>query len=109
MALVGGSGSGKSTIVQLLLRLYEPGHGSINIDGVDIKRFTFKSLRSQISTVLQDSFMFDSTIKNNIALMCNDAPEEKIIAAAKAARAHDFIMELPNSKRSLPPHSLSFS
>ena len=96
VALVGGSGSGKSTIVQLLLRLYEPGHGSINIDGVDIKRFTFKSLRSQISTVLQDSFMFDSTIKNNIALMCNDAPEEKIIAAAKAARAHDFIMELPN-------------
>lgn len=95
VALVGESGCGKSTIVQFLLRLYDPEKGVVRIDGYDIKTLILKSLRSQIATVLQDSFIFDGTIKSNIALGRPDVADEMIIAAAKAARADDFITRLP--------------
>lgn len=91
VALVGASGCGKSTIVQFLLRLYDPEQGSIYIDDYDIRHLTFKSLRSQITTVLQDSFLFEGTVGNNIALARTDATDEMIVDAAKKARAHDFI------------------
>ncbi len=100
LAIVGNSGCGKSTIVNLLLRLYDPQHGTITIDNIDIRKFTLNSLRTQISTVLQDSYIFDTTVKENIALaysgnLADIASNENIIAAAKTAKAHEFIQELP--------------
>jgi ATP-binding cassette, subfamily B, bacterial len=94
VALVGPSGAGKSTLVSLILRLYEPQEGSIRIDGIDIRDYKRKSLRRQIGIVLQDSVLFGTTIKENIAYGKLDASMEEIIDAAKAANAHDFITEL---------------
>jgi ABC-type multidrug transport system fused ATPase/permease subunit len=94
VALVGASGAGKSTLVSLILRLHEPRSGAIRIDGRDIKDYKLKSLRQQIGIVLQDSVLFGTTIKENIAYGKLDATTEEIIQAAKAANAHDFIMEL---------------
>ena len=94
VALVGPSGAGKSTLVSLIMRLYEHQEGSIRIDGSDIKDYKRKSLRRQIGIVLQDSVLFGTTIKENIAYGKLDASMEEIIDAAKAANAHDFIMEL---------------
>lgn len=93
-ALVGPSGGGKSTIMNLIMRLYDPTAGSVSIDGVDLKDATFTSIRERISFVGQDTFLFSGTIKNNIALGRKDATEEQIIAAAKAANAHNFISQL---------------
>jgi subfamily B ATP-binding cassette protein MsbA len=93
-ALVGPSGSGKSTIINLMMRLYDPKTGSVEIDGTDLRDATFASLRSRMSYVGQDTFLFSSTIRHNIAVGRDGASEEEIIAAAKAANAHDFIMAL---------------
>lgn len=94
VALVGPSGSGKSTLVSLLLRLYDPLSGNVSIDGVDIRDYRINSLREQISIVLQDSVLFGSTIRGNIAYGTVGASDRDIIEAAKLADAHDFIMKL---------------
>ncbi|MBD2774260.1 peptidase domain-containing ABC transporter [Iningainema tapete] len=96
VGIVGQSGSGKSTLLKLLPRLYEPKSGKILIDGYDISKVELYSLRRQIGFVLQDTLLFDGTVRENIALACPDASDEEIIAAAKVAYAHDFIMNLPN-------------
>ncbi len=95
VALVGASGAGKSTIVNLILRLYDPLGGAILIDGVDIKRYRRESLRREIGIVLQDSILFGATIKENISYGKPDAMEEEIEAAARLASAHEFIAALP--------------
>ena len=96
IALLGKSGSGKSTLGALTLRLYDPQAGSVSIDGVDISKYRLESLRREIGIVLQDSLLFATTVRENIAYGKLDATEQEIVAAAKAANAHDFIMELEN-------------
>lgn len=96
VALVGSSGTGKSTVANLLLRFFDPIEGRILIDGHDIRRLKLKSLRRQISIVFQESLLFRRTIRENIAYGNPQADEEDIIAAAKSAQAHDFITKLPN-------------
>ncbi|RBO94837.1 ABC transporter ATP-binding protein [Pseudochrobactrum asaccharolyticum] len=93
-ALVGASGSGKSTIINLIMHMYDPDHGSVEIDGTDIKYVTLSSLREKLAYVGQDTFLFSNTIMYNIGLGHPDATEEDIQAAAKAANAHDFIMKM---------------
>lgn len=96
IALIGSSGTGKSTVVNLLLRFYDPWQGGILIDGQDIRRYTLKSLREQISVVLQEPLLFRRTIRENIAYGKPEASFEEIVDAAKAAQAHDFIMKFSN-------------
>ncbi|MBW4595694.1 MAG: peptidase domain-containing ABC transporter [Brasilonema angustatum HA4187-MV1] len=96
VGVVGQSGSGKSTLLKLLQRLYEPKSGKILIDGYDISKVELYSLRRQVGMVLQDTLLFDGTVRENIALAYPDASDEEIITAAKIAYAHDFIMSLPN-------------
>lgn len=96
VALVGHTGSGKSTIINLLSRFYDPTGGSILIDGYDIREVTVHSLRSQIGIVLQDTFIFSGSIRDNIRFGRLDASDEEVEAAAKAVDAHDFIMKLPD-------------
>lgn len=96
VGIVGQSGSGKSTLLKLLPRLYEPKSGKILIDGYDISKVELHSLRNQIGMVLQDTLLFDGTVRENIALGYGDASDEEVINAAKVAFAHDFIMSLPN-------------
>lgn len=96
VAFVGMSGGGKSTIISLLPRFYDVTDGAIRLDGTDIRDVTIESLRKQIGLVLQDSLLFSDSIKMNIAMGNPKATDEEIIAAAKAANAHDFIMGLPN-------------
>lgn len=95
IALVGHTGSGKSTIMNLLCRFYDPNEGKILIDGQDIRQVTIQSLRSQIGVVLQDTFIFSGTIRENIRFGRLDATNEEIELVAKAVHAHDFIMSLP--------------
>lgn len=95
IGLLGGTGSGKSTVVQLLLRAYDVGEGAITLDGVDIRHIELESLRRQTAIVFQESFLFSTTIRENIAYGHADASEDAIVEAAKLAQAHDFIMELP--------------
>ena len=95
IALVGPSGSGKTTICSLLPRFYDVTGGVITIDGQDVRKLTLESLRSQIGLVQQDVYLFDGTIRDNIAYGKPGASDEEIIAAAKRASIHDFIMELP--------------
>jgi ATP-binding cassette subfamily B protein len=95
VALVGPSGGGKSTLVSLLLRLYDPLEGQILIDGHDLREYKLESLRRQISIVLQDSVLFATTVRDNIAYGYLGATEDEIIVAAHLANAHDFIMALP--------------
>ena len=94
--IVGRSGSGKSTIMKLLPRLYEPEAGRILIDGFDIAKLQLGSVRRQIGIVPQDSLLFEGSVRDNITLTVPDASSEEIIAAARVACAHDFIMELPD-------------
>lgn len=95
IALVGPTGAGKTTIVNLISRFYDIQEGSIKIDGHDIKSVSIESLRKQMGIMTQDNFLFTGTIRENIAYGKLDASEEEIIAAAKAVHAHDFIMKLP--------------
>jgi subfamily B ATP-binding cassette protein MsbA len=92
---VGQSGSGKSTIANLLTRFYDVNEGSIEIDGIDIKKFTKKSLRSQIGLVTQDSILFNNSIKNNLLIGNENATNDEIIEALKVANAWEFVKELP--------------
>ena len=94
-AIVGQSGSGKSTMTKLLARLYEPEAGRIVVDGYDISKVELYSLRRQIGIVPQETLLFDGTVQENIALTNPDATSDEIIEAAKIAAAHEFIMGLP--------------
>lgn len=96
VALVGQSGSGKSTIANLLTRFYDVQEGTVKIDGIDIKDMTLESLRDLMGLVTQDSILFNDTIKNNIRLGKEDATDEDIIAALKVANAYEFVKDLPN-------------
>ncbi len=95
IALVGPSGGGKSTLVSLILRLYDPIQGSVLIDGQDIRKFTLESLRAQISVVLQDNILFAASVRDNIAYGAPQSSLEQIMAAARLANAHEFIENLP--------------
>src|SRR5215203_420757 len=96
LALVGPSGAGKSTVVKLLLRFYDPGSGNVRIDGYDLRDLTLRSLRERVAVLLQEGFIFDGTVRENIAYGKDEATEEEIVRAAKAADAHDFIRALPD-------------
>ncbi len=93
--ITGASGAGKSTILTLLTRMYDPGHGAILLDGTDLRDFKVSSVRDQYAIVLQEPVLFSTTIAENIAYAKPGASMKEIIAAAKAARAHDFITQLP--------------
>jgi subfamily B ATP-binding cassette protein MsbA len=94
-ALVGASGAGKSTILSLILRLYDPTSGAVKIDGHDLRSITQKSLRERIGLVTQETFLFHDTISNNIRFGRLDATPDEVHEAARAAYAHDFIMAQP--------------
>lgn len=95
LALVGSSGAGKSTIADLLPRFYDPISGSITIDGIDIREFEITSLRKGMAIVSQDTFLFNDSVRNNIAYGRPDATDDEIITAAKQANAYEFISKLP--------------
>ncbi len=95
VALVGPTGVGKTTLTQLISRFYDPCEGRILIDGIDIKDATLESLRKNISPVLQDTFLFNGTIEENISYAKPDATHEEIVAAATAANIHDDILDMP--------------
>ena len=96
VAVVGPSGSGKTSLINLLLRFYDPQKGRILIDGQDIKDIKFESLRSKIGIVTQEVILFNESVRYNVAYGKNDASDEEIVAAAKAANAHAFIMRMPH-------------
>jgi ABC-type multidrug transport system fused ATPase/permease subunit len=96
IAILGTTGSGKSSLLHLLPRFYDVSSGRISVDGVDIREITQASLRRSIGLVLQDVFLFNATLRDNIAFGVNNATEEQIISAAKVARLHDFILTLPD-------------
>jgi ATP-binding cassette subfamily B protein/subfamily B ATP-binding cassette protein MsbA len=95
VAFVGGTGAGKSTLMSLLLRFYEPDSGAVLVDGNDIHHVTKKSLRAQIGMVLQDTLLFSTTIRENIAYGRPGATDDEVIEAARRAQAYDFIMQMP--------------
>ncbi|GGH27503.1 ATP-binding cassette, subfamily B [Cribrihabitans marinus] len=95
-ALVGQSGGGKSTIFGLIMRFYDPEQGSVLIDGQDLRDVSFSSLRRKISYVGQDTFLFSTSVIDNLRCSAPEATDEEVFAAAKAAHAHDFIMQLPH-------------
>lgn len=97
VAIVGPSGAGKSTLVDLVPRFYDPTSGSILIDGVDLRNVEIKSLRDKIGIVTQETILFNDTVKSNIAYGLDDCPIERIIMAAKAANAHNFIANMPET------------
>ncbi len=97
VAIVGSTGSGKTTIINLLNRLYEVKEGSIKIDGVDIKKYELHKFRNRISMVLQDVFLFNGSVMENIRLRNNDITKEEVIDASKMIGAHKYIMELPGA------------
>lgn len=101
IAIVGPSGSGKSTLVDLIPRFYDPGDGQILIDGIDLRKLKVQSLRNKIGIVTQETILFNDTVRNNIAYGLEGFPMEKIISAAKAANAHDFIMDMPKQYESI--------
>jgi len=95
VALVGPTGAGKTTIISLIPRFYDVSQGAVRIDGIDVRDVTLASLRRQIGIVLQDTFLFNDTVMNNIRFGKPDASDEEVIAAAKLAHAHEFIQRLP--------------
>jgi len=101
VALVGSSGGGKSTIIDLFCRLYEPTAGAITLDGIDLRDLSIEGLRKLISVVDQNTFLFNDTVANNIAYGHTDSSPERIEAAARAANAHDFIVQLPDGYNTL--------
>lgn len=102
VAIVGGSGGGKSSTVNLLMRFWDPEEGRVLFDGHDLRDVTLESLRSQIGLVFQETFIFNTTLRANIALARPDATDAEIIAAAKAAQLHDFIQTLPAGYETIP-------
>lgn len=96
IALVGPTGAGKTTVINLINRFYDVTDGSVKVDGYDVRGVTLNSLRRQIGVMLQDTFVFSGTILENIRYGKLDATEDEIIAASKVVRAHDFISKLPN-------------
>ena len=100
IALVGGTGAGKSTLLSLVPRFYDPTSGRLTLDGRDIREITKKSLRQQIAIVLQDTLLFSTTVRENIAYGRPDATEEEIREAARRAQADEFISQLPNGYES---------
>ena len=96
IALVGPTGAGKTTIINLLSRFYDVAEGSVTIDGHDVRSVTLESLRRQMGVMLQDTFIFSGNVRENIRYGRLDATDEEIVAAAKAVHAHEFIMELPD-------------
>ncbi|MCD4686877.1 MAG: ABC transporter ATP-binding protein/permease [Anaerolineae bacterium] len=100
-AIVGTTGSGKTTLIDLIPRFYDVSEGSITIDGHDVRDLPLKLLRAQVGYVMQNTFLFNATIHENIAFGRPDATREEVIAAAKAARAHEFIMEFPDGYATL--------
>jgi ABC-type multidrug transport system fused ATPase/permease subunit len=95
VALVGPSGAGKTSIANLLCRFYDPIHGRITVDGHDLRQVQIGSLRRHVAVVLQNTFLFNTTVRENLRYGKPDASEEEMIAAAKAAYAHEFIQQLP--------------
>ncbi|MBQ2707137.1 MAG: ABC transporter ATP-binding protein, partial [Clostridia bacterium] len=95
IGIVGHSGSGKTTLINLLMRLYDVNEGAIEIDAVNIKDISQNALRTQIGIVLQETFLFSGTIRDNIKYAMPHATDEQVIAAARIANAHDFILNLP--------------
>jgi subfamily B ATP-binding cassette protein MsbA len=95
LALVGPSGSGKSTIAKLLLRFYDPDAGAVRLDGYDLRELTLRSMRENVAVLLQETLVFDGTVRENILFGKPEASEEDIVAAAKAADAHGFVEALP--------------
>ena len=100
VALVGGTGAGKSTLLSLVPRFYDPSAGVVALDGRDVRQMTKKSLRAQIAIVLQDTLLFSTTIRENIAYGRPDATDSEIRAAARRAQADDFISRLPDGYES---------
>ena len=96
VALVGPSGAGKTSIANLICRFYDPVKGKVTIDGYNLRDIKLNSLRRQVAVVLQDSFLFNNTVTENLHYGKPDATEDELIAAARAANAHDFIMQLPD-------------
>lgn len=96
VALMGTTGSGKSTLINLVARFYDPTEGCVSIDGNDTSRYTKQSLRSQLGFVMQDTILFATTVRDNITFGRPEALEAEVIQAAKDAQAHDFIMAMPN-------------
>lgn len=110
VALCGSSGCGKSTSIQLIQRLYEPDQGRVTLDGRDVRSLNLKWLRSHIGVVSQEPVLFSGSIEKNIRFGKPGATDDEIIAAAKMANAHDFIMQLPQVSRATAqgnPHTLS--
>ena len=97
LGLVGETGSGKSTLASLVCRFYDPTDGEVLLDGIDLRDITMRSLRERIGMVLQDTFLFAGTIRENLVYGKPDATEREIVEAAKGANAHDFIMQLPDA------------
>jgi ABC-type multidrug transport system fused ATPase/permease subunit len=95
VALVGPSGAGKTSIANLVCRFYDPIHGRILVDGHDLRSVQIESLREHVAVVLQDTFLFNTTVRENLLYGKPDASEEEMVAAAKAAYAHEFIQQLP--------------
>ncbi|MGB6033920.1 MAG: ABC transporter ATP-binding protein, partial [Bacteroidota bacterium] len=101
VAIVGPSGAGKSTLVDLVPRFYDPASGTISVDGTDLRSLKLKSLRDNIGIVTQETILFNDSVRNNIAYGLTDCPLERIIDAAKAANAHNFIVEMPRGYESI--------
>ncbi len=99
IALVGPTGAGKSTMVKLLCRFHDPTGGQVLVDGIDLRRVTQQSLRSQMGIVSQDPFLFDGTVEENIRFGCPDCSERDVVEAAKAVGAHEFIIRMRNGYR----------
>jgi ATP-binding cassette, subfamily B, multidrug efflux pump len=96
LAILGATGSGKTTLINLIPRFYDPTEGRILIDGVDIRQVRQDSLLAQIGIVPQETVLFSGTVRDNIRYGCPDAPDEEVVSAAKAAQAHEFILALPD-------------
>ncbi|MBN1401673.1 MAG: ATP-binding cassette domain-containing protein, partial [Anaerolineae bacterium] len=95
VAILGATGSGKSSLIHLIPRFYDPSEGRVTLDGLDVREMPLTELRSQIGMALQESVLFSGTIRDNIRYGRPDASDEEVIAAAQAAQAHAFILELP--------------
>lgn len=101
IAIIGSTGSGKSSITSLIPRFYDVSEGQVLVDGVDVRDYSLLSLRRNVALVMQETFLFSSSIRDNIAYGRPDATDEEVVMAAKIARAHDFISEMPDGYESV--------